>query len=122
MTRDELIDRVLIKLRVLEPGKTAGTDDDTLVGDKYDAIYQSLNNVGLVNWASDDEITSTHELSIIKIVSAECADDFYIEEPRYTRLQIEAYGPRLDGQGGAMADLRILENQPYVSDEEPEYY
>ncbi len=122
MTRSELITRVLQKLRELEADETPSSEDTALVGAKYDEVYEELNDRGLVSWASDGTIPSTHAQPMVTIVAARSADDFHVEEVRYQRLQVEAFGPRLDETGGAMALLKEREYQPYVSDAEPKYY
>lgn len=122
MTKNDLIKRVLLKLREIEADETPNSSDSALIGDKYDEVYSELNELGLVAWSSTGDIPNTHAQPVIIIVAARSADDFYVEEPRYTRLQVEAFGPRLDNSGGAMARLLEIEHIPYVDVAEPRYY
>lgn len=120
MTKNDLIIRVLRKLRELEADETGSSEDVSLVGAKYDEVYAELNEAGLVNWASTGSIPNTHAQHVITIVAYRSADDFYVDEQRYQRLKFEAEGA--DGNGGAMARLRQMEYIPYVSTDNPVYF
>lgn len=114
MTKNDLIIRVLRKLRELEADETGSSEDVSLVGAKYDEVYAELNERGLVNWSSTGEIPNTHAQAVIAIVAFRSADDFYVDEQRYQRLGAE--------EQGAEKLLRQMEYIPYVSTDEPVYF
>ncbi len=116
MTLTEFKVRVAQKLRILANGSTIDTNDDALIEDKYLEVYDELNNLGLVNWASGTSptIPTTHANHVIPIVAARCADDFEVEEPRLQRMMIE--------EQQARGYLKEISHQAYVPDHAPEYF
>ena len=119
MTKNQLIKRVLLKLREIEADETPSSEATAVVGPRYDECYAFLNDKALVTWALDGEIPDSHAESMVTIVAAKSADDFHVDETRYQRLQFEAFG-----QTGfsAMDNLEQLAHVPYIPTSEPEYY
>lgn len=115
-TKAEVRNKALRKIGVLEAGKTADTDDATDVDATYDEIYAYLAQDKAVTWDSDEEVPNNAVRPMVAILAAEIADDFQVPEPKYQRLQVEAYGVggREKGNGGAKFELQALAQHTYV--------
>ena len=61
--------RVAQKLRIVANGESIDTNDDALIEDKYDELYEELNNVGLVDFIQAGPVTTTHSQHIITILA-----------------------------------------------------
>ena len=114
ITLAALKDRVAQKLRVVANGETVDANDLTLIEDKYNEVYDELNNLGLVDWALAGPINTTHSQHVITIVASRCADDFEVEESRLQRLMVEDMSAR--------NKLKEQAHQEYVPEDQPEYY
>ena len=108
---------------MLEAGQTASSDDATDVDAVYSALYANLVERGVVTWGSSDEVPDEAERPMVSLLAAEIADDFQVEEPRYSRLWAEAWGPDTAKRLSAISQLYLLADPGYTSTKtEAEYF
>ncbi len=117
-TIHELRDKSLKKLRVLEEGETPTNEVIADVEAAYEEIHAYLSTQSAIGWDSDEDIPDEAVRPMVTVLAAEMADDFGVEEPRYQRLQMQAYGPDGDKNnitGGALATLIGLASGSYIT-------
>lgn len=116
-TKAQIRNKALKKLRVLEEGESPTNEVIADVEAVYDQLYAFLTTKHAVTWDSDEEVPNEAVRPVVTLLAAEMADDFGVDENRYARLQIEAYGS-LEGKeksnGGALATLIALTQIEYV--------
>ena len=115
-TATEIRNRALRKLGVLRAGKSPTTQEATDADAIYTALYAWLEIHDAVTWDDDESIPNEAEIAVTKLMCAELADEFGVDEARYQRLQFEAYGPggKHGPSDGAFADLLWLAQNKYV--------
>ena len=109
-TKAQLRNKALKKLQVLEEGESPTNEVISDVEAAYDELHRYLLNRGAIFWDSDESIPDECVRPMVAILAAEMADDFGIQEPRYTRLQMEAWGMggKEKGSGGAFMSLMSM--------------
>ena len=106
-TKAQVRNKALKKLQVLEEGESPTNEVISDVEEVYDELHRYLLNRGAVFWDSDEEIPDECVRPMVVMLAAEMADDFGVNEQRYQRLQVEAYGigGKENGSGGAFQSL-----------------
>lgn len=89
MTLTELKAAVLQEIGVLASGESPVIGDATIVGDKYDALYEMLVTEGLVTWTSTEDIPDFADGPIVAMVSHLCAAPFGVPQARRAELERE---------------------------------
>jgi hypothetical protein len=108
---------------VLEAGQTVSSADATDVDAVYSALYANLVERGVITWGSSDEVPDEAERPMVALLAAEIADDFHVDEPQYSRLQQEAWGPDTAKRLSAISQLYLLADPGYTSTQtEAEYF
>lgn len=114
-TAAEVRNKALRKVRVLEENDTPTTEMASDVDETYLELHAKLFEDNAVYWDSDEEVPTEAVLPIVKLLAAEIADEYGVDEARYQRLQIEAYGIAGTFNTGAYGTLIDLANNNYVS-------
>ncbi len=114
-TKTQAGKKALEKLRVIEEDGTPSTDATNDIEAAYDELHPWLLSKSAVNWDVDEDIPDESVRSIVTILAATMADDFGVDEMRYQRLQIEAYGyPDNPGGPCALSTLIALVKNDYI--------
>ena len=124
-TLAQVRNKALKKLRVLEEGETPTNEVAADADDVYNELHAYLASERVVIWDADEEVPAKAVRAMVTILAAELADDFGVDEMRYQRLQVEAYGVggKEKGSGGAKATLLALAKHDRVPQPTPaEYY
>lgn len=122
MTPQDLYQKTLERLRVVAAGEAAQPEDIALVTARYSGVYNLLNALELVTWAESQEIPDEFEIPLVAILSAHSAQEFGVQEPRYTELLSEG-GVQLPQTSWAERQLRALVAKKYVPTRaQSEYY
>ncbi len=122
-TKAQVRNKALKKLRVLEEGETPTNEVISDVEGAYNELYAFLSNHKATTWDSDEEIPNEAVRHVVTLLAFTMADDFGIDEVRYQRLKVEAYGFYDKDTNGAFSRLVELAANDYVSVEtEADYY
>lgn len=114
-TKAQVAIKVLEKLRVLEGGGTADTDDQTLVEEAYEDFYEELRSRHLVSWDVASSIPNGAIRPLVGLLALEVSDEFEVPEVVVQRLTV------LEDRNKAR--LAVLIAPDYVSAPiEAEYY
>lgn len=122
MTLAELRTAALQEIGILASGESASPEDDQLVSQKYDALYDMLLTEGLVAWAASEEIPDYADVPLTMMLAAVIAPAFGVSGQKLTDLRA---GGALGIPGGSIAE-RMLRRQlakHYVSHPaQPDYF
>lgn len=87
MTLADFAIRVLRKLRSLEAGETASSEDTELVLAIYESVRQQLYSEGIINWSSTAAVPDWAVLPMVYMVAFHAADEFHVEPAMRMELQ-----------------------------------
>lgn len=111
MTLTELKTRVLQEIGVLASADSPVIGDATIVGEKYDALYEMLLTEGLVTWTSSEDIPTFAEGPIVAMVSHLCAAPFGVSQARRVELEREGALSLPASKGGPSTAEKQLRRQ-----------
>ncbi len=93
VTKTQLGAKVLEKLGRIGAGESVDSDDQTLVDDAYDSVYEELRSRHLVDWGSTESIPTWAMLHVRNIVANRVANDFGLARNEQEELSaIKAMG------------------------------
>lgn len=75
-TKAELRNKVLQKLGIIDATETPRSEDQTLVEDAYDAVYQELRSRHLVDWGSTEDIPTWAVLHVRDLVANRVTNEY----------------------------------------------
>lgn len=113
MTLQELYEKTLQRLGVIQAGESAAPEDTATVRDRYVGLYSLLNGLELTTWAQTADVPDQFEVPLVAMLAAHCAHEFQVQEPRYTQLLSEG-GVSLPQISWAERQMRQLVAKKYV--------
>lgn len=77
-TQTEIAIKALQKIGVIAAGETPDSDDQTLVDEAYDSLYEELRSRHLVDWGSAEDIPTWAVLHVRDILANRIANEYGI--------------------------------------------
>jgi hypothetical protein len=120
-TRTDLFRRVLEDLRVTAVGEASPPEYVQLVSERYDSLYSTMVDQGIVSWGLNDEIPEDATLAATAALAFFCAVPF--NKPANAQVGAIALPAALGGPSWAERQLRKLVTNAYVyTRARPEYF
>jgi len=92
MTKSEFINLALRNIGLVTRGQTASTSDITTATTIYEAVYEQLQEEGLVTWGVDDDVPDWATMIMKTIVAPDLAREFNLPDSKVALHQAEYVG------------------------------
>lgn len=89
-TKTEIRNKALRMLGVLGAGRSASGPQAADIDAAYDEVYASLEELNLVEWASDADIPSQFVEPVVALVASSRVTEYNISEARSNRIMNKA--------------------------------
>jgi len=120
----DVIISAMVKCGVLEHGDDFENASQQAAAEATTAnLLATLADLKVATWGAVDEIPDQAVLPVTALLAFALADDFAVPEPRYSRLERQAWGPDIGENISAITMLRRLAANNYVyTPTESEYF